>query len=111
MEAVHAALCEAFKILPGDRKMRLVVHEPHRFLASPGIENPEFCTHITIDAFTGRSLEAKRHLYKAMVNNLEPFGIPKDHVAIVLHEIAKENWGIRGGQAGCDIDLGFNVAV
>ena len=24
--------------------------------------------------------------------NLEPFGIPKDHVKILLREIAKENW-------------------
>jgi len=45
------------------------------------------------------------------VNNLEPFGILKDHVKILLREIAKENWGIRGGQAGCDVELGFKVEV
>ncbi|RYY36432.1 MAG: hypothetical protein EOP46_06440, partial [Sphingobacteriaceae bacterium] len=26
-------------------------------------------------------------------------------------EIPKENWGIRGGQAGCDVELGFKIEV
>ncbi len=30
IEAVHMALCDAFSIPPGDRNLRLVVHEPHR---------------------------------------------------------------------------------
>ena len=111
MEAVHKALREAFKIMPGDRNVRLLVHEPHRFACPPDIEKPEFYTHISIDAFAGRSLDAKRTLYQAIVNYLEPFGIPKDHVKILLREIPKENWGIRGGQAGCDVDLGFKVEV
>jgi hypothetical protein len=38
-------------------------------------------------------------------------GIPRDHVMIVLHEVPRENWGIRGGQAACDVDLGFKVGV
>ena len=111
MEAVHKALREAFKILPGDKNVRLVVHEPHRFACPPDKEKPDFYTHISIDAFAGRSLDAKRNLYRAIVNNLEPFGIPKDHVKILLREISKDNWGIRGGQAGCDVELGFKVEV
>ena len=111
MEAVHAALREAFKILPHDRNVRLVVHEPHRFACPPDREMPVCYTHISIDAFAGRSLDAKRSLYKAIVKNLEPFGIPTNHVKILLREIAKENWGIRGGQAGCDVELGFKVEV
>jgi phenylpyruvate tautomerase PptA (4-oxalocrotonate tautomerase family) len=111
MEAVHKALREAFRIPPGDRSVRLVVHEPHRFACPPHREKPEYYTHISVDAFAGRSLDAKRNLYKAIVNNLEPFGIPGNHVKILLREIARENWGIRGGQAGCDVELGFEVQV
>ena len=111
MEAVHAALREAFGILSHDKNIRLVVHEPHRFACPPDREKPEFYTHISIDAFAGRSLDAKRNLYMAIVKNLEPFGIPKNHVKILLREIPKENWGIRGGQAGCDVELGFKVDV
>jgi phenylpyruvate tautomerase PptA (4-oxalocrotonate tautomerase family) len=111
MEAVHMALREAFKILPGDRNIRFVVHEPHRFACPPAREKPDFYTHISIDAFEGRSLEAKRNLYASIAGNLESFGIPKDHVKILLREIPKKNWGIRGGQAGCDVELGFKVDV
>lgn len=111
MEAVHRALRKAFKIVPGDKNVRLIVHEPHRFACPPEREKPDYYTHISIDAFAGRSLDAKRHLYRAIVTNLESFGIPKDHVKILLREIAKENWGIRGGQAGCDVDLGFKIDV
>lgn len=111
MEAVHMALREAFKIVPSDKNVRLIVHESHRFACPPTREKPDFYTHISIDAFVGRSLEAKRNLYKSIVNNLEPLGIPKDRVKILLREISKENWGIRGGQAGCDVELGFKIEV
>ena len=111
MEAVHSALCEAFRIKPTDKNVRLVVHEPHRFICPPGMEKPESYTHISIDALEGRSIEAKRALYKAVVSNLEPLGIPKDHVKILVRDVPTTNWGVRGGQAACDIDLGFEVNV
>jgi phenylpyruvate tautomerase PptA (4-oxalocrotonate tautomerase family) len=111
MEAVHRAMRDAFKISPGDRNVRLIVHEPHRFACPPSRERPEAYTHISIDAFAGRSLDAKRTLYKGIVEGLEPLGIPKDHVKILLRELPKENWGIRGGQAGCDVELGFKVEI
>ncbi len=111
MEAVHLALREAFKILPHDRTERLVVHEPHRFACPPDRAHPELYTLVSIDAFAGRSLDAKRALYRAIVANLGRLGIPADHVKILLRELPRENWGIRGGQAGCDVDLGFEIEV
>lgn len=111
MEAVHAAMRDSFKILPHDRHIRLVAHKPHRFDCPPGKDKPEFYTHISIDCFKGRSLDAKRTLYKTIVANLEPFGIPKDHVKIMLREITADNWGIHGGQAACDVDLGYKINV
>ena len=66
---------------------------------------------MTIDAFAGRSLDAKRELYRTIAGNLEALGIPKDHVKIVLHEVPRENWGIRGGQAGSDVELGYKIDV
>lgn len=111
MDAVHSALVSCFKILPGDRNVRLLVHKPHRFECPPDREQPQYYTHISIDCFAGRTLTAKRHLYKSIVKNLEPFGIPNNHIKIMLREITAENWGIRGGYAACDIDLGFEVTV
>jgi phenylpyruvate tautomerase PptA (4-oxalocrotonate tautomerase family) len=111
MEAVHSALQEAFKIKPSDRNVRLIAHEPHRFACPPGKAIPEAYTHISIDAFVGRSVDAKRNLYRAVVANLERFEIPRDHVKILLREIPRENWGIRGGQAASDVELGFKIEV
>ena len=111
MEAVHSALVEAFKIPATDRTVRLVAHEPHRMMFAPGIARPELFTQVSIDAFAGRSIDAKRVLYKAIVQNLEQLGIPRDHVKILLRDVPKENWGIRGGQAGCDVEIGFTIDV
>lgn len=111
IDAVHDALVSAFQIPPGDKHVRLVAHEPHRFSHAPHLESPELYTFVSIDCFAGRSIAAKRNLYAEIVQRLSLLGIPSDHVTIVLRESAAENWGIRGGQAACDIDLGFDVNV
>ncbi|MDR7150953.1 phenylpyruvate tautomerase PptA (4-oxalocrotonate tautomerase family) [Hydrogenophaga palleronii] len=111
MEAVHSALRTAFQIPANDRNLRLLVHEPHRFECPPDRTKPDLYTHVSIDAFTGRSLDAKRKLYRCIVENLESTGIPRDHVKILLREIPLENWGLSGGKPGSEIDLGFTVEV
>lgn len=111
IDAVHGALVSAFQIPAQDKHVRLVAHEPHRFAVPDHLAQPEYHTLVSIDCFTGRSLEAKRLLYAGVVANLAVLGIPGDHVTITLHEVDRENWGIRGGQAASDIDLGFNVRV
>ena len=111
MEAVQAALVSAFRIPEEDRSARLVVHEPHRFAVPPALTQPEYATAVTIDAFAGRSLDAKRALYRAIVENLEVLGIPRDHVKVLVRDVPRENWGIRGGQAGSDVAIGFLIEV
>lgn len=111
IDAVHAALVSAFHIPATDKTVRLMVHEPHRMSCSPNLTQPELFTLVSIDAFAGRSLDAKRALYKAIVGNLEVLGIPPANVKVLLRELPKENWGIRGGQAACDVELGFKVEV
>jgi phenylpyruvate tautomerase PptA (4-oxalocrotonate tautomerase family) len=111
IDAVHEALVESFRIPAGDKHVRLLVHEPHRFACPPHLAQPDRATMVAIDCFAGRSLEARRSLYAGIVRRLERLGIPPDHVTITLREIAQENWGIRGGQAACDLDLGFDVNV
>lgn len=61
--------------------------------------------------FAGRSVQAKRKLYGEIVDRLGSLGVPRDHVTVTLRESPAENWGIQGGQASCDVDLGFNVHV
>jgi phenylpyruvate tautomerase PptA (4-oxalocrotonate tautomerase family) len=111
IEAVQAALIEGLKIPLEDRHVMLVAHLPHRMIVPTQYTQPERFTVVRIDAFEGRSLDAKRRLYQAMAQNLEPLGIPRDHVLVCLREIPASNWGLRGGQAACDMDLGFKLDV
>jgi len=111
IDAVHGALVTAFQTPAKDKNVRLVVHEPHRFAVPEQLAQPGYRTLVSIDCFTGRSLEAKRALYAGIVANLGQLGIPADHVMITLHEVDRDNWGIRGGQAASDVDPGFNVRV
>ncbi len=111
IDAVHGALIEAFRIPPGDKHIRLIEHAPHRCAVPPSLEHPELFTLVSIDCFSGRSIDAKRCLYAEITGRLESLGIPRDHVSIVLRESAPENWGIRGGQAASDVDLGFDLNV
>jgi len=103
LDSMHAALATAFGLGSKSRNARLVVHEPHRFNCPPGLDKPECYTQVGIECIPGRTLDAKRALYQAIVNNLQEFGIPPDHVLIAVREIEAENWGIRGGQAACDV--------
>ena len=109
IDAVHAAMMEGLKIPDWDKTVRLVVHEPRYFPQTPGKD--ERYTLVDIDLFSGRSLESKKALYKAIVRNLEPYGIPGDQIKILLRESPPENWGIRGGTPASEVELGFDVNV
>ena len=111
MEAVHAAIVEAFKVSPVHRNVSLVLHEAHRLMGRTDCPNPERVTNISIFLLPGRSLAAKRHLYASLVGRLESFGIPAVCVLVRLHELSAENFAVRGGQALCDVELGYPVAV
>jgi phenylpyruvate tautomerase PptA (4-oxalocrotonate tautomerase family) len=109
LQAVHAALVEAFDIPEDDRMQRIVEHDPENFEIPPG--RSEHYTLVEITAFPGRSPTAKRALYKAIVRNLGEAGIPAGDIFIVLHEPSLENWGIRGGRSADEVDLGFRLDV
>jgi hypothetical protein len=111
MESVHAAIVQAFRVSPVHRNVSLVVHAAHRFLGRTDCPEPERLTNISIYALPGRSVDAKRRLYKGLVERLQVFGIPPVCVLIRLHELPAENFGVRGGQALCDVDLGYPVDV
>lgn len=111
IDAVHAALVTALRIPANDKHVRLNVHRPHRLAHPPTLTQPELMTLITVDCFEGRSVDAKRALYREIVERLASFGIPADHVTITVRDLPTENWGIRGGQAACDVDLGFDINV
>ena len=111
INAVHESLVAAFKIPQADRYIRLAIFKPHRMVNGLEGGQADAYTRVTIDCFSGRSIEAKRHLYREIVERLEATGIPREGVSILLRESAAENWGLAGGQAASDYDLGFEVNV
>ncbi|HEY0708660.1 MAG TPA: tautomerase family protein [Polyangia bacterium] len=102
LDAVHEALMAAFKIPDTDRTQRLSEFAPDAFDIPAG-KGPRY-TLVEIAAFPGRSRDAKRALYREIVTRFEAVGVPADDVFIVLSEHPLENWGLRGGQAACDLE-------
>jgi phenylpyruvate tautomerase PptA (4-oxalocrotonate tautomerase family) len=111
LESVHDAIVRAFKVAPAHRNVTLVVHQPHRFLGRTDCRSPEWLTNVSIYLLPGRSVEAKRNLYRFITEAFSVVGIPPDCVLIRLFELPAENFGVRGGQALCDVELGYPVSV
>jgi phenylpyruvate tautomerase PptA (4-oxalocrotonate tautomerase family) len=109
LDAIHAAAVEALKIPDEDRTQILTEHPAEAFEIPPG-KGDRFAL-VEVTMFAGRSLDAKRRLYRAVVANLGRLGIPPSDVLIVLHEVPLEDWGVRGGMPASDVDLGFEVGV
>lgn len=64
MNAVHAALVAAFKIPETDRVIRLTESEPHAMVNGLHDGVADTYLRVTIDCFSGRSISAKRELYR-----------------------------------------------
>jgi phenylpyruvate tautomerase PptA (4-oxalocrotonate tautomerase family) len=109
LDATHAALVEALRIPDHDRMQRIVEHARGDFESPPSGSDDFVLVEVTM--FAGRSRQAKRHLYQALVRNFGKLGIAPADVFVVLHELPMENWGIRGGRMASEVDLGFEVQV
>ncbi|MEW6726592.1 MAG: tautomerase family protein [Bacillota bacterium] len=110
LDGVHEALVQAIKIPDHDRNQRLYELDADHFEISP--TKSENAVIIEIVMFKGRSAEAKKRLFQAVVANLgKNPGIDGNDIIIVLHEPPLENWGIRGGKPADEVDLGFDIKV
>jgi len=109
LDGVHQALVETVKIPDTDRRQRLYELEATNF-EHTGRSNQY--TIIEITMFKGRSNDAKKNLFRRIVDLLEVNpGIPANDITIIIHDPALENWGIRGGYPASEVDLGFNLKV
>lgn len=109
LEAVHQSLVLAFKIPDHDRNQRIIEIEPDNFEYPEG-KTKDFIT-IEMTVFPGRSLQAKRQLYKEIANRLETLGIKGNDILMILSEPPLDNWGIRGGHPASEVDIGFKLDV
>jgi phenylpyruvate tautomerase PptA (4-oxalocrotonate tautomerase family) len=108
IDAVQRALVEGIRIPPEDRNIRILEYPPAAFPPMPG-RGPKF-TMVEITMLAGRSIEAKRRLYAALVRELGAFGLGPDEVKMVIHDEPRENWGSNGHLLS-DVELRFKVEV
>ena len=109
IEAVQSALVSAFKIPEWDRDIVLDLYDERRRIISTG--RSERYTRVEIIGIAARSNKAKRALFKAIADNLESVGVPRNETRIFLIEPPPESWGIKGGVPASEADLGFKVNV
>jgi Tautomerase enzyme len=109
LDAVHQAVVQALGT-PNDEPLARLIEHPAGSYLKPRSAGERF-TRIEIVLFEGRSLDAKRELYRTVVENLCSFDIPPADVKVVLLETTPQNVGFRGGQAACDVDIGYSIQV
>jgi hypothetical protein len=109
LQAVHRAVVQSLHTPEDEPLARLIAHSDSSYLM-PHAAGERF-TRIEIVLFEGRTLEVKRQLYRTMVQHLRPFGVRPEDVKVVLIEVTAEDVGFRGGQAACDVDLGYAVEL
>ena len=107
--AVQSALVSSFKIPEWDRDVVLDLYDANRRVVSTG--RSERYTRIEFVGIAARTMDAKRALFKAVVENLEAVGVPPTETRIYIIEPPAESWGIKGGIPASEADLGFKIDV
>jgi phenylpyruvate tautomerase PptA (4-oxalocrotonate tautomerase family) len=106
-DVVHVSMVDIFNIPANDRNVLIRTYEPQFFQAKPPYE-----IYIEVTMFAGRKKETKAAWYKHLVEKLHAeLGITPEKVFMVINDQPLENWGVRGGQAASDINIGFKIDV
>ena len=108
IDAFHDKMVKTLKIPDNDR---LIVMEQKKegFYQSPDRSGKYVLFEIYM--FSGRTLETKKKLYKELFSLAHSFGVENSGVNVIVNDIEKENWGIRGGQPASEVDLGFTTDI
>ncbi len=54
---------------------------------------------VIVEMWEGRTPELKERLIKGITKTFEEIGVKPESVHIVIHDVPKTNWGMRGEQA------------
>ena len=95
-------MVETINVPPDDRFQIFTEHSPEALVYDPGylgIKRSDDLVVIQITLNAGRTLEAKRTLYRALAERLakDP-GLRKEDVLVNLVEVPKENWSFGNGE-------------
>lgn len=102
-EVVYQAMLETINVPDKDRFQVITEHAKadmpfdREYL---GIHRTDDCIFIQITLNTGRTIEMKQRLYRAIAEGLrERLNLRMEDVFINLVEVAKENWSFGNGEA------------
>jgi hypothetical protein len=108
-DVIHAALMEAF-VLPADKRFQRFFPLAAEDFIYPAGRSADY-TIIEITLFEGRTVAAKKTLYRELFRGFEAeLGIRADDLEITLIETPRHDWGIRGA-AGDELGLTYEVDV
>lgn len=54
---------------------------------------------VIVEMWEGRTEKQKEKLIKAITRAFEEIGVKAEWLNIIIHDVPKSNWGIRGEQA------------
>jgi len=54
---------------------------------------------VEVNMWKGRTDEQKADVIKGITSVFEKQGVPKEHTTVILRDVDKSNWGMKGEQA------------
>lgn len=108
-DVLHSCVVDAFNYPPNKRAHRFIYLEHDSFYYPEG--RTDKYTIIEISVFEGRSIAAKKELYRLIFERFESeLHITPTDVEITIFETPMHNWGIRG-KSGDELVLNYKVDV
>ncbi|RZS89359.1 tautomerase-like protein [Motilibacter rhizosphaerae] len=105
-DALHRAAVRAVGLPEDKRFHRFLWFEPEDFLAPPGRTAAYVVVEVLL--FEGRSVDAKKRYYAALVEEFAALGIGADDLEVTLVETPRHDWLIRG-VPGDELALAYRV--
>lgn len=108
-DVIHSCVVDALHYPSDKRAHRFIALDEGDFYMPAG--RTQQYTIIEISMFEGRSVEAKKHLIRLLIERLhDQMGIAHQDIEITIFETPRHNWGIRG-LPGDELDLNYRVKV
>ena len=108
-DVIHSCVVDALQYPLDKRAHRFFPLDASNFFFPVG--RTDRYTIIEISMFEGRSVQAKKNLYRLLNARIHgTFGITPTDIEITITETPKHNWGIRG-MPGDEVGLNYKVDV
>ena len=108
-DVIHSCVVDALDYPANKRAHRFIKLDDGDFYYPEG--RSDKYTIIEISMFEGRSIDAKKTLFRLLFDRIEnELGIAANDIEITIFETPRHNWGIRG-MAGDELELNYKVGV